>query len=333
MNQAAGNRTAQAGQARGAGGGILRTGLLSRIAETLFWTGRYIERADDTARMIDVYVHRMLEEPQADEEAGCNALLAVLGIPPPDATGMDIGLTLDRLAYDHTSQSAIAGAVLAARSGARTVREVISGEMWECLNVTALSLPRQRKAADRLGPHSYLSFVRERAALFFGLAESTMSHDEAWRFLVLGQSVERVDMTARMLLARMPTSPYELGSQMLLQACGAYESFARTRGRAGGPQHVADFLVLDRLFPRSVRHALATAEECLIVLDSAPARDSVLVPVRRMRAQLDAADPQTLPEHLAQVLGILQQTCLELSDAITDRYFTYAQPVPWEKRL
>jgi uncharacterized alpha-E superfamily protein len=96
---------------------------------------------------------------------------------------------------------------------------------------------------------------------------------------------------------------------------------------------VADFLVLDRLFPRSVRHALATAEECLIALDPAPARDGVLVPVRRMRAQLDAVDPQTLPDQLADVLGTLQQTCLELSEAITERYFTYAQPVPWEKRL
>jgi uncharacterized alpha-E superfamily protein len=333
VNRAAENRAAEAGQAHDVGQGIQRTGLLSRIAETLFWTGRYIERADDTARMVDVYVHRMLEEPQADEEAACNALLAVLGILPPDAAGLDIGLTLDRLAYDHASQSAIAGAVLAARSGARTVREVISGEMWECLNVTALSLPRQREAADRLGPHSYLSFVRERAALFFGLADSTMSHDEAWRFLVLGQNVERVDMTARMLLARMPASPYELGSQMLLQACGAYESFARTRGRAGGPQRVAEFLILDRLFPRSVRHALARAEECLIVLDSAPASDRVLAPVRRMREQLDAADRQLLPEQPAEVLGILQQTCLQLSEAITERFFTYAQPVSWEKRL
>jgi uncharacterized alpha-E superfamily protein len=71
-------------------------GLLSRIAETMFWTGRYVERADDTARMVDVYVHRMLEEPQANEEAGCGALLAVLGILPPEPARLDIGITLDR---------------------------------------------------------------------------------------------------------------------------------------------------------------------------------------------------------------------------------------------
>ena len=319
-----------------------RTGLLSRIAETLFWTGRYIERADDTARMVDAYVHRMLEGPQADEDSVCRALLAVLGLLPPEATRLDIGIALDRLAYDPKSPSAIAGAVLAARSGARTVREVISGEMWECLNVAALGLPRQRKAAERLGPHSYLQFVRERAALFFGLADSTMSHDDAWRFLVLGQSVERVDMTARMLLSRMPAAPYELEWQMLLLACGAYESFARSGSWPGGSRHVAEFLVMDRMFPRSVWHALATAEECLVALDPPPAVGGrgetagpgdagSLAQIRRMRSRLESADRATLPAQLPEVLSTLQQTCLEVSEAITERYFTYAQPSPWEK--
>ncbi len=310
-----------------------RSGLLSRIAETMFWIGRYIERADDTARMVDVYVHRLLEEPQADQDAGCGALLAVLGILPAEPAKLDIGTTLDRLAYDPASPSAIAGAVRAARSGARTVREVISGEMWECLNVTALALPRQRKAAERLGPHVYLQFVRERAALFFGLADSTMSHDDAWRFLVLGQNVERVDMTARMLLARMPAAPVELGWQMLLQACGAYESFARSWS-GGDSRHVAEFLVLDRMFPRSVLHALATAEECLVALDPETAADeeSPVAQIRRVRTGLEDADPEALPGRLADLLSALQQTCLEVSEAITRRYFTYALPAPWKKR-
>jgi uncharacterized alpha-E superfamily protein len=316
-------------------GADARAGLLSRIAETLFWTGRYMERADDTARMVDVYVHRMLEEPQADEDEGCSALLAVLGIPPPEAARLNIGMALDQLAYDPKSPSAIAGAVLAARSGARSVREVISGEMWECLNVTGLGLPGQRRAAERLGPHVYLQFIRERAALFFGLADSTMSHDDAWRFLVLGRSVERVDMTARMLLARMPAAPDEVGSRMLLRACGAYESFARTRRWTGGSRQVAEFLILDRLFPRSVLHALATAQDCLAALDPESVTDgsSDLARIGRMRIRLEDAGPQLLPDQIADVLRALQQACLEASEAITERYFTYAQPAPWEKRL
>ncbi len=78
----------------------MTSGLLSRIAETLFWTGRYIERADDTARMVDVYVHRMLEEPHTDQEADCRALLAVLGMPAADGARLDIGTTLHQSAYE-----------------------------------------------------------------------------------------------------------------------------------------------------------------------------------------------------------------------------------------
>jgi uncharacterized alpha-E superfamily protein len=313
----------------------MTAGLLSRIAETLFWTGRYVERADDTARMVDVYVHRMLQEPQADEDAGCRGLLAVLGIPAPGDHRLDVGVTLYQLAYDQNSQSAIAGAMMAARDGARSVREVISSEMWECLNVTGHGLPGQRRTAERLGPHVYLRFIRERAALFFGLAESTMSHDDAWRFLILGRSLERVDMTARLLLARMPATPYEIGWPMLLRACGAYESFIRTHSWTDDSHKVAEFMLMDRLFPRSVVYALAMAEEALAALDPGPSRsgmdDSARRPIGRLRARLEYADPELLPDQLPGLLRSLQGCSQEASDAITERYFKYEQPVAWEQ--
>jgi uncharacterized alpha-E superfamily protein len=307
-------------------------GLLSRIAEMLFWTGRYVERADDTARMVDVYVHQMLEA-SADEDAGCRALLGVLGLPAPDEARLDIGTALYQLAYNSQSPATIAGSVLAARAGARGIREVISSEMWECLNVTGLNLASNRRAAERLGPHVYLRFIRERAALFFGLADSTMSHDDAWRFLVLGRSLERVDMTARLLLAPLST-PRAADWSMLLQACGAYESFVRTRSWTAGSRQVAEFLVLDRLFPRSVLHTLATAEECLTALDPDSARaagmgDPARRPIGRLRTMLEYADPQSLPDLLAELVGALQQVCLDATAAITERYFSYGQPVTW----
>ena len=214
----------------------MKSELLARIAETLYWTGRYIERADDTARLVDVYIHRMLGESGGDSDAACRALFGILGVPvePEPEADVDVDVVMFRLVYDAASPSAIAGAILGARAGARGIREVISSEMWECLNVTGHGLAGQRRAAERLGPHVYLRFIRERAALFFGLADSTMSHDDAWRFLVLGRSLERADMTARLLLARM-SAPDELGWPVLLRACGAHESFIRTHGWAAEP--------------------------------------------------------------------------------------------------
>lgn len=312
----------------------MNTELLSRIAETIYWTGRYVERADDTARLVDVYVHRMLGEAGPESDLACRALFGILGVPAGTETDLDIGVVLFRLVYEAQSPSAIAGSMLAARAGARGIREVISSEMWECLNVTAHGLAGQRRAAERLGPHVYLRYIRERAALFFGLADSTMSQDDAWHFLILGRSLERADMTARLLLARL-AAPDDVGWPVLLRACGAHESFIRTHGWATEPERVVEFLLLDRLFPRSVVHALATAEECLAALNPGPVRagvdDPARRPVGRLRNRLEYADPKQLPDQLPELLCALQETCVQADEAIARQYFQYQAPVAWER--
>ena len=144
------------------------TAMLSRIAESLFWIGRYVERADDTARILDAYVHRILEDPWADEIGACRSLLGILGVPEPPVL-LGTSTVLDLLAFDSTNPSAIAGALYAARENARGAREIISSELWEALNTTWNAVPQQRRAAARLGPHAFLGFVRERAAMVLSL--------------------------------------------------------------------------------------------------------------------------------------------------------------------
>src|SRR2546423_3900168 len=234
--------------------------MLSRIAESLFWIGRYVERADDTARILDAFLARLLEDPWSDEDAACRPLLAILGVKATDEKRMTAGDALERLAFDGEDPSAIAGAVSAARENARGARETISSEMWECLNVTWHTLPARRRAAERLGPALFLGFIRERAAVLAGLAESTLSRDEGYRFLVLGRSLERADMTARLLSVQLSTSDSPGDWRTVLRACGADESFLRTHGGTLDPARVVEFLMLDRLFPRSALHALTAAE-------------------------------------------------------------------------
>ena len=120
------------------------------IAESLFWIGRYVERADDTARILDVYVHRILEDPWIDEDASCRSLLSIMGLEPgPERS--TITEVLDRLAFDRTNSAAIAGALLAARENARGARETVSSELWEALNTTwnALAGPAPRRGPAR----------------------------------------------------------------------------------------------------------------------------------------------------------------------------------------
>ena len=127
--------------------------MLSRIAESLFWIGRYVERADDTARILDAFLGRLLEDPWADEDAACRTLHVDPRRAGARRTGrITTGDVLELLAFDAEDPSAIAGAIVAARENARGARETISSEMWECLNVTWHTLASRRLAAERLGP-------------------------------------------------------------------------------------------------------------------------------------------------------------------------------------
>lgn len=309
--------------------------MLSRIAESLFWIGRYVERADDTARILDAFLARVLEDPWVDEDAACRSLLAVLGSAPPHEGRLTTGDVLELLGFDTDNPSAIAGSLQAARENARGAREAISSEMWECLNVTWNGLPARRLSAEHLGPAVFLGFVRERTAMLAGLAESTMSRDEGWRFLVLGRSLERVDMTARLLSIQTATGDSGGADQWrtVLRACGADESFLRTHGGHVVAQKVAEFLLLDRLFPRSALHALTQAEECLEALAPAPERAGMTDAARRLvgqaRTRLEYADTASLLAELPGHLRALQQACAAASAAVTARYFDQTAPVAW----
>ena len=313
--------------------------MLSRIAESLFWLGRYVERADDTARVLDAFMHRLLDEPGTDEEAACKTLFAILGVPvPPDAV-CDAQSVLELLGFDAANPSSVAGAWQAGHDNARGVREVISSETWECLNATQHALPAQRRAAGRVGPHAFLRYVRERAALFSGLADSTMSRDDGWLFLTLGRSLERVDMTARLLSVKVLASQYAPEWTTLLRAAGADEPYRRTEGWDSAPESAVRFLLLEDSFPRSIMHALSTAEHCLGQL-APPATGfrargvQVLTPtarrvVGRMRTMLEYLDTDMLLAQLPTVLKELQEGCLSASRQTAEEYFQYSAPVVW----
>ena len=125
--------------------------MLSRIAESLFWTGRYVERADDMARILDVHLHHLLEDPTVDESTACSALLAAMGVAVGD-TAPDAASVTEKLAFDDTNPSSIVSSLVAARANARGISEVISSEMWEALNVTYNALGIAGPAGPAGGP-------------------------------------------------------------------------------------------------------------------------------------------------------------------------------------
>jgi uncharacterized alpha-E superfamily protein len=309
--------------------------VLSRIAESLYWVGRYVERAEDTARILDVHVHHILEDPAVEEASVCATLLAVMGVPVPDGE-LDAPRTTALLAFNPSDASSIVGALNAARENAGGAREVLSSEMWECLNATFNALPAQTSAADSISPHAFFRYVKERTAIMAGLADSTMTRDDGWRFLVLGRSLERVDMTTRLLSACFGEPSGSPEWVTTLRCCSAHEAFLRTYRRAVDGPLVAEFLLLDRLFPRSAVNALNVADRCLSELGpSQTSRSGGADEARRIlgraRNELEFAGVRELVADLPAHLTALQTACAEASDAIARRFFRESAPVEWHQ--
>ncbi|HEY0185883.1 MAG TPA: alpha-E domain-containing protein [Cellulomonas sp.] len=304
--------------------------MLSRIAESLFWIGRYVERADDTARLLDVHVQILLEDPWAEEDLACRSLLSVMDRPAPEPE-VQVGRqhVLAMLAYDRVSTSSIAGALAAARENARRAREIVSTELWECLNTSWNQLPAQMRPTR---PHDYFTWVRERAAIAAGLTDSTASRDDTWRFLVLGRSIERADMTARLVTTRALAGAGGPGWTTLLRSCGAYEAYLRTYRGMASDERAAGFLLLDRSFPRSIVYALGQAEECLTALE--PVRSAtVLEEARRhlghARTSLEYGSLPEVLDALPAEMERVQRACAAASDAIRLRYFPSGHLTTW----
>ena len=309
--------------------------MLARNAESLYWIGRYVERADDTARILDVVVHQLLEDSSVDPDETSRVLLRVLGITPPDAP-LDVWSLTDLVAYSQGTSGgcSIVDAISAARENARGAREVTSTEMWECLNTTYNALAERERAAKRLGPHEFLAYVEGRAAMFAGLADSTLSRDDGYRFMLLGRAIERVDMTVRMLQSRVGDRASSPAWVTVLRSAGAHDTYLRTYRGVLDANRVVEFLLLDRLFPRSVFYSLRLAEHSLDQLLNRPHnRLGTTAEAQRLlgraRSELEFLAPGRLLETLETRLAALQKTCFDVGEALALQYFHSAPWVAW----
>lgn len=297
--------------------------MLSRIAESLFWIGRYIERSDGTARILDVHLQLLLEDPWIDEDTACRSLLSVMGSSAPDdmeqLTRADV---LAILAIDRTNPASIAYSLGAARENARRAREIVSTELWECLNTTRTRMPR-RVSGERVA--EFFSWVRERSALAVGIIESATSRDEAWQFFTLGRSIERADMTARLLATRSLTEASGPSWTTILRSCGAYEAYLRTYRGVPSARNAAEFLLLDRLFPRSIMFSVSRAEQCMRDIEPRTGRLGITSDALRLlgqiRSELEFRPIASILDDLPLHMDNVQDATSAASEAIRQRYF------------
>ncbi len=315
--------------------------MLSRVAENLYWMARYIERAEDTARLLSVNTHLMLDLPR-HLPLGWAPLIEMTGTL--DAfnarhTSFDERSVMHFLCADAENGSSILSALASARENLRTTRDVVPREIWEEVNQLYLSVadhaengvsPRRRDA--------FLKNVIRGCQTLTGLIEGTLSHGPARTFIKLGRQLERADMTTRIVDVRsaslLPQNPEELLPfekvqwMSVLKSLTAYQMYRQqVRLRVRGPD-VLRFLLQDPHLPRSIACSLETLGHELQLL---PRQDRVAATVSLVRADVVDADIQALahsPSKLHAFVDELQIGFAAIHDTLSATYFVNGDGVP-----
>ncbi|MGI8794512.1 MAG: alpha-E domain-containing protein [Acidimicrobiales bacterium] len=278
--------------------------MLSRHAEDLYWLGRHLERAADTARMLDVTFHALLESPPAEAAHVWHRLLETLHLATAFKAEHDTANDQTVPAFlvtDASNEGSIISAVWRARENARGVRELLSTELWEAVNSFWLEidgLDVDRELAVQ--PYSLLRLVRRRCQEVAGAALDTMSHDDGWRFLSLGSMIERAEVGVRLLRVRFQAEddePVEFDyneAVELLKCASGLEAFRRTHPGAPTTANLLSFLLLAPTFPRSVLYSVAAAESQLGALLPGDRLSRPQRVIGRLRADLEFTDVHEL---------------------------------------
>lgn len=306
--------------------------MLSRIAESMFWIGRYVERASDVARVLEVNLDLGSDRSSAGAHPFgvelCHALGAGLSsTPTPDEVWSVLGM-------DPNSPLSMVSSLTLCRESARRAREVLSVPTWEVINRSYHRVTSGRLATIR--PALACRDVHDFCAMIIGTLDETMTRDQAWHFLIAGRSIERIDMTARILSATTAVPSRATSHQLLLRACSAQQAFVTTRGRDDSLAAATDFLLRDRLFPRSVVHCLGEAREALAALDPNPRRtgfeDDAQRLLGRASSNIEYLEPTEAVADLAGVTHRLRDVCRRATHALNTRYFEGALVSQWRER-
>ena len=315
--------------------------MLSRAADSLYWMSRYLERAEHTARLVDVQLNQMLDQAGEDTNQRWQQLLRSLRAPPPEGE-VDAYSVTQALTFDTNSTTSIVSCVASARENARQVRELISSEMWEQLNRLYLRVKQASMQQIWYGePHRFLNGVREGTYLFQGITDATMSHSEGWHFIRVGRFLERANATAAVLDAHFSanqallTAPAEDESEPLdylswvglLKCCASFEAYCKVYTAVIRPADIAEFLLLNAESPRSIRFSCAMMQGALqAIAKSTSARSPGRIErlIGRLRASLDYYQiEEILGGDMHEYLENIQRQCSQIHSGLYQTYISY----------
>ena len=265
--------------------------MLSRVANCLYWMSRFIERADNTARIVDVNLQLVLDFRNLDDQSLVEYWMPIIESTGdeekffsrnPKATGQSV---TEFLVFDCENPNSIISSVTQARENARMVRDQVTVELWEELNRLYLWIRSDEAHANwRRSPADFFCLIRNASLLLIGTIYATIVHNEGWHFMQVGKFLERADKITRILDVRHAIFPGKgvpralsqrdaLELSAVLRSCSAWDAYKAAYGAEVRPEWVAEMLLFNEEFPRSVRF-------CVEKLDDALRRISGVAPRR-----------------------------------------------------
>jgi uncharacterized alpha-E superfamily protein len=317
--------------------------MLSRVADSLYWMSRCLERAEHTVRLIDVNMGLMLDEASTTANLGLesrwNRVLACLGRPAEIKWRGDFyDLTRD-LTFSAKSHASIASCIGQARENARQVRDELSSEQWQQLNrLYHSTMAAQREVNSHNALTSFLPSVVTDLHLFQGVTDSTMSHGEGWQFIQLGRNIERSTTTIRLLdvyhretlnIPGVSATGYEfLEGAAMLRCCSAFEAYCNAYTADFTPERITEFLLLNPDFPHSVRYSVDCVRSALMAIGTKSGlhvSDELVRISGRLQASLSFVDiSDVLSQDIGVYLSSVLQLCRQVHEHIFRLYIQYS---------
>jgi len=309
--------------------------MLARVADSLYWMGRYIERAEHTARLLAVNLESMVEQAPEDAEVSWRRVAAAL--TDEAVAGMDAQSVTETLTFNRKNSSSLLCSLSFARDNARQVREQLSTEVWEHLN--RIYLGTQGENSESVWVHQPASFFRQTLEDLFtlgGVTYSTLRHGEGWRFLQLGCHIERAQLSSRLLdiyfgvvapgIDQDLPEPKYFDWLTLLKYCTAFEPYCKEYTAALNPAQIGKFLLFDAEFPHSVRFSVNSIVDALahVAPGAPPSRRAICERLAgRLKASVDFGLDELEGGAIDNFLVGITKQCEQIHDAVYAAYIAY----------
>ena len=307
--------------------------MLSRVADSLYWMSRYLERAEHTARLTSVYFDLILDQSGQMRDERYHLLLENLQMQTDEDTSFDPAKTLGLIVSDSENPNSILSCVMQARENARQVREHLSSESWMQINQLYLTMTRP-SFQWRGQPQVFMQQIIQQVYLIGGIFDATMNHDEGWQFVQLGNYMERSMSILRLMntqflaiALRPPHREDYLDWIALLKSCTAFEAYCNVYTADLVSTNIAEFLLLNSEFPHSLHFSINMMRDALIKIGNVTQsrrnqqlnRKAGRLQSLLQFSQIDEITTTGLPDFLQEI----KKQCLDIHEAIYQVYISF----------